>query len=142
MWFVPCGCGARRGNLPSAGLFSALRKERDEKKVIWTSPKLAFGFLARSTSNVPRAYFTFLGYVSSRLPAKRSVFLSRTFPHTLHLPPPPNNMSAFLAGSPLVAKVTAKQVARRNVTVRAAAPNECVRSQHILFFFIYFGRRR
>ncbi len=51
-------------------------------------------------------------------------------------------MSAFLAGSPLVAKVTAKQVARRNVTVRAAAPNECVRSQHILFFFIYFGLRR
>ena len=35
-------------------------------------------------------------------------------------------MSAFLAGSPVVAKVAAKPVAKRNVTVRAAAPSECV----------------
>ena len=39
-------------------------------------------------------------------------------------------MSAFLAGSPVVAKVAAKPVAKRNVTVRAAAPSECV-SRHI-----------
>lgn len=43
--------------------------------------------------------------------------------HTLH---PPNTMSAFLAGSPVVAKVAAKPVAKRNVTVRAAAPSEYV----------------
>ena len=35
-------------------------------------------------------------------------------------------MSAFLAGSPVVAKVAAKPVAKRNVTVRAAAPSEYV----------------
>ena len=43
--------------------------------------------------------------------------------HTLH---PPSTMSAFLAGSPVVAKVAAKPVAKRNVTVRAAAPSEYV----------------
>ena len=43
--------------------------------------------------------------------------------HTLH---PPSTMSAFLAGSPIVAKVAAKPVAKRNVTVRAAAPSEYV----------------
>lgn len=43
--------------------------------------------------------------------------------HTLH---PLNTMSAFLAGSPVVAKVAAKPVAKRNVTVRAAAPSEYV----------------
>lgn len=49
--------------------------------------------------------------------------LSRTHPHP---PPNANTMSAFLAGSPVVAKVAAKPVAKRNVTVRAAAPSEYV----------------
>ena len=56
-------------------------------------------------------------FCSSRLP----FFPAHT--HTLH---PPNTMSAFLAGSPVVAKVAAKPVAKRNVTVRAAAPSEYV----------------
>jgi len=48
------------------------------------------------------------------------------FPAHTHTLPPPNTMSAFLAGSPVVAKVAAKPVAKRNVTVRAAAPSEYV----------------
>ena len=35
-------------------------------------------------------------------------------------------MSAFIAGTPVAAKVAAKPVARRDATVRAAANSECV----------------
>ena len=37
-------------------------------------------------------------------------------------------MSAFIAGTPVTAKVVAKPVARRDVTVRAAANSEYVRA--------------
>ena len=53
---------------------------------------------------------------------RQIVILSRT-----PLPPHPQaTMSAFLAGSPVVAKVTATPVTKRDVTVRAAANAEYV----------------
>jgi hypothetical protein len=60
----------------------------------------------------------------TRQPSRETLF-PHTTPPSL---PPANTMSAFLAGSPVVAKVTATPVVKRDVTVRAAAPSECVPS--------------
>ena len=49
----------------------------------------------------------------------------RTSPH---LTTALKEMSAFIAGTPVTAKVVAKPIARRNVTVRAAANSEYVRA--------------
>ena len=53
-------------------------------------------------------------------------------------------MSAFIAGTPVTAKVVAKPIARRDVTVRAAANSEYVRAgvatigmTHVDFFAFF-----
>ena len=82
----------------------------------------------RQKRRVAFGHVAFRNLEKQKKPRRRFLFRAAVHSFRTHPHPPPNanTMSAFLAGSPVVAKVAAKPVAKRNVTVRAAAPSEYV----------------
>ena len=83
---------------------------------------------AKSDASRSCGHVAFRNLEKQKKPRRRFLFRAAIHSFRTHPHPPPNanTMSAFLAGSPVVAKVAAKPVAKRNVTVRAAAPSEYV----------------
>ncbi len=83
---------------------------------------------AKSDASRSCGHVAFRNLEKQKKPRRRFLFRAAVHSFRTHPHPPPNanTMSAFLAGSPVVAKVAAKPVAKRNVTVRAAAPSEYV----------------
>jgi hypothetical protein len=117
----------RRGETKREGFFVCARKECSHP---WRPSRKSVPSKIGAKSDASRScgHVAFRNLEKQKKPRRRFLFRGAIHSFRTHPHPPPNanTMSAFLAGSPVVAKVAAKPVAKRNVTVRAAAPSEYV----------------
>ena len=117
----------RRGETKREGFFVCARKECSHP---WRPSRKSVPSKIGAKSDTSRScgHVAFRNLEKQKKPRRRFLFRGAIHSFRTHPHPPPNanTMSAFLAGSPVVAKVAAKPVAKRNVTVRAAAPSEYV----------------
>ena len=114
----------RRGETKREGFFVCARKECSHPSRKSVPSEIG----AKSDTSRSCGHVAFRNLEKQKKPRRRFLFRAAIHSFRTHPHPPPNanTMSAFLAGSPVVAKVAAKPVAKRNVTVRAAAPSEYV----------------